>query len=78
MRLNASARWLIAFFASGISAKVWSLPSGTLEPARLKLLADALEDAGCTDPVPLAHCRSRTEHVRGCWLVDRLRAAPQA
>jgi hypothetical protein len=36
----------------------------------LPLLADALEDAGCTDPYILAHCRGGGEHVRGCWVVD--------
>ena len=32
---------------------------------RLPLLADALEDAGCTDAAILDHCRSVGEHVRG-------------
>jgi hypothetical protein len=36
----------------------------------LPILADALEDAGCTDPDILGHCRGGGEHVRGCWLVD--------
>jgi hypothetical protein len=36
----------------------------------LPILADALQDAGCTDPDILAHCRSGGEHVRGCWVVD--------
>ena len=39
---------------------------------RLPLLADALEDAGCTDADILAHCRNGGEHVRGCWVVDLL------
>src|SRR5262245_4276774 len=38
----------------------------------LPILADALEEAGCTDAEILAHCRSQTEHVRGCWVVDAL------
>ncbi len=38
----------------------------------LPLLADALEDAGCTDADILAHCREPGEHVRGCWVVDLL------
>jgi hypothetical protein len=37
---------------------------------RLPILADALQEAGCTDPDILAHCRSGGEHVRGCWVVD--------
>jgi hypothetical protein len=39
---------------------------------RLPILADALEDAGCTDPDFLGHCRSAGRHVRGCWVIDRL------
>jgi hypothetical protein len=37
---------------------------------RLPVLADALEDAGCTDPAVLAHLRSGGEHFRGCWALD--------
>jgi hypothetical protein len=36
----------------------------------LGLLADALEDAGCSNAEVLAHCRGPGEHVRGCWVVD--------
>jgi hypothetical protein len=36
----------------------------------LPILADALEDSGCTDPGILGHCRSGGDHVRGCWVVD--------
>jgi hypothetical protein len=39
---------------------------------RLPILADALEDAGCTDADILSHCRQPSEHVRGCWVVDAL------
>jgi hypothetical protein len=48
------------------------LPAGTLDPARLAVLADALEDAGCTDAELLAHLRGPGPHVRGCWAVDLL------
>jgi hypothetical protein len=37
---------------------------------RLPILADALEDAGCTNAEMLNHCRQPGEHVRGCWAVD--------
>ena len=37
---------------------------------RLPILADALEDAGCTDRAILDHCRQPGEHTRGCWVVD--------
>ncbi|MFO0929963.1 MAG: hypothetical protein U0736_23560 [Gemmataceae bacterium] len=39
---------------------------------RLPILADALEDAGCTDATILDHCRRPGGHVRGCWLLDVL------
>ena len=38
----------------------------------LPILADALEDAGCTDSDILGHCRGAGPHVRGCWVVDLL------
>jgi hypothetical protein len=48
------------------------LPSGTLNPARLAVLADALEGAGCTDADLLGHLRGPGPHVRGCWVIDLL------
>jgi len=40
---------------------------------RMPILADALEDAGCTDNADiLNHCRQPGEHVKGCWVVDLL------
>jgi hypothetical protein len=47
-----------------------SLPAGTLDPARLAILTDALEEAGCTNADILDHCRAPGPHVRGCWVVD--------
>jgi hypothetical protein len=47
-----------------------TLPEGTLDAALLALLADALEDAGCTDAELLGHLRGPGPHVRGCWAVD--------
>jgi hypothetical protein len=38
----------------------------------LPMLADALEEAGCTNADILNHCRQPGEHVRGCWLIDLL------
>jgi hypothetical protein len=46
------------------------LPSGYLDPDRLAILADALEDAGCGDAELLTHLRSAGPHVRGCWALD--------
>jgi hypothetical protein len=48
------------------------LPSGHLEPDRLLVLADALEEAGCDNADVLNHLRQPGEHVRGCWPVDLL------
>jgi hypothetical protein len=47
-----------------------TLPEGTLDPARLAVLADALEEAGCTEAVLLEHLRGPGPHVRGCWVLD--------
>jgi hypothetical protein len=48
------------------------LPVGSLDRSRLAVLADALEDAGCTDRALLDHLRGPEVHVRGCWAVDAL------
>jgi hypothetical protein len=47
-----------------------TLPAGTLEDDRLAVLADALEEAGCTDADILGHLRGLGPHVRGCFAVD--------
>jgi hypothetical protein len=36
----------------------------------LPILADALEDANCTDAELLGHLRGRGPHTRGCWALD--------
>jgi hypothetical protein len=41
-----------------------------LDLARLAVLADALEDAGCTDATLLSHLRGPGPHVRGCFALD--------
>jgi hypothetical protein len=49
------------------------LAQGIYEQRRFEgmfVLADALEDAGCTDAGLLAHLRGPGPHVRGCWAVD--------
>jgi hypothetical protein len=46
------------------------MPSGHLDPARLAVLADALEESGCTNTAILTHLRSAGPHVRGCWALD--------
>ena len=50
-----------------------SLPSGHLDNARLAVIADMLEEAGCRDDEVLGHLRKADAvHVRGCWCVDLL------
>lgn len=39
---------------------------------RLPALANALEEAGCSNADLLAHCRGPGPHARGCWVVDLL------
>lgn len=44
--------------------------TGQLDNQRLGVLADALEEAGCTDALSLSHLRGPGPHVRGCHVVD--------
>jgi hypothetical protein len=48
------------------------LPVGTLDPACLCILADALEDASCTGAEILGHLREPGPHWRGCRALDLL------
>jgi hypothetical protein len=48
------------------------LPSGHLDAVRLAVMADMLEEAGCSDPDLLGHLRGPGPHVRGCFAVDLL------
>lgn len=43
---------------------------GTLDPVRLAILADALEEASCNNREILDHLRNNAVHVRGCWVLD--------
>jgi hypothetical protein len=45
---------------------------GHLDRDLLAVLADALEDAGCTDTELVGHLRGPGPHWRGCWAVDAL------
>jgi hypothetical protein len=47
-----------------------ALPSGVLDPDRLSVLADSLEEAGCGDAALLGHLRSPGPHYRGCHGID--------
>lgn len=43
--------------------------------AALPVLADALEEVGCDDPLALAHLRTGTDHAPRCWVADWVLAA---
>jgi hypothetical protein len=66
---------LVTVDSACLSATVTSLAQAIYDDRafdRLPILADALEDAGCTNQDILAHCRGGGEHARGCWVVDLL------
>jgi hypothetical protein len=48
------------------------MPAGLLDKDRLAILADALEDAGCTDAAIVDHLRGSGPHWRGCHVIDAL------
>jgi hypothetical protein len=66
----ADPRWLA--WNDGTVAKLAAAIYEERRWADLPILADALEDAGCSNAAVLAHCRGPGEHVRGCWVVDLL------
>jgi hypothetical protein len=39
---------------------------------RMPVLADALEESGCSVQEVLEHCRNGQEHVRGCFVLDKV------
>ena len=63
----------VAFDAAWWTPSVMALAQAIYDDRafdRMPILADALEEAGCTNADILAHCRSSSPHVRGCWVVD--------
>ncbi len=63
----------ISFLPEWRTEAVVALARGIYEERlyeRMPVLGDALEEAGCTAPDVLEHCRGPTPHVRGCWVVD--------
>jgi hypothetical protein len=65
----------VTFAPRWLTADVVGLARGIYEDRafdRMPILADALLDAGVEDERVLAHCRSATPHVKGCWLIDGL------
>ena len=51
---------------TGIAGRMYD----SREFSAMPILADALEEAGCTNADVLLHCREPGVHIRGCWVVD--------
>lgn len=66
-------QWIVTNLAT--AAYEERLPTGLLDPVRLQILADAVEEY-LIQPVDsiVEHLRSPGPHVRGCWALDLLLA----
>lgn len=66
--------YAIAFDPAWRTSDVLALAKGIYDDRAfdgMPILADALQEAGCNDPLVLAHCRNTgISHARGCWVVD--------
>jgi hypothetical protein len=66
----------VAFDSAWRTSDVMLLARGSYEEKafdRMPILADALQDAGCTSADVLNHLRDpHATHVRGCWALDRV------
>jgi hypothetical protein len=63
----------VGFDSSWRTPTVLALARTTYEERafeHLPILADALEEAGCSNKELLAHCRGPGPHVLGCWVLD--------
>jgi hypothetical protein len=67
---DAAQAWLV--WDGGALARIARSIHDASRFEDLPVLADALEEAGCTDPTFLDHCRGPGPHVHGCWVVDFL------
>jgi hypothetical protein len=53
------------------AAYEYQMDNYQLDPLRLMILADALEEKGCVEPTILNHLRDSTKpHVKGCHILD--------
>lgn len=68
--LSIDPRWLT--WSEGIVQKLAQAIRDERRFADLPILADALEEAGCTNRDMLTHCRESGKHISRCWLVDLL------
>jgi hypothetical protein len=58
-----------AWRTSSVTAVAWAIYDER-RFTDMPILADALEEAGCTSADVLDHCRNGLEHVRGCHVLD--------
>jgi hypothetical protein len=70
--LNSTCRTAAVTSLAQAAYEERELPGGNLAPDRLAVLADALEEAGCTDQAILDHLRGPGPHIRGCWVLDAI------
>jgi hypothetical protein len=65
----------ITLSPSWLTSTVVSLANQMYESrdfSAMPILADALQDADCSNETILTHCRGPGPHVRGCWAIDLL------
>jgi hypothetical protein len=65
-------RWTRPWFAwhDGLIPRMAQQIYNSRDFGAMPILADALEEAGCTNEDILTHCRQDGLHVRGCWVID--------
>lgn len=63
LRLEWAAGESLAIARDAYDSRRWGL---------LPVLADCLEDIGCTRAGLLAHLRDTRPHARGCWALDAI------
>jgi hypothetical protein len=65
----AASLWVIAVALAEAAYQERELPRGHLDPVRLAVLADALEEGGAAAEL-IGHLRGPGPHVRGCHVLD--------
>lgn len=68
--LQVDLAWLA--WNDGTVLKLVEMITRERQWSNLPILADALEEAGCTNQTILNHCRRPGEHGDRCWVVDLL------
>jgi hypothetical protein len=62
--------WSAEALGLALAAYAERRADGTLDPVRLSILADCLEEGGCAEAPLLSHLRSAGPHYRGCHALD--------